>query len=156
MPSDFETGTRKTISLAIQAEKLTSDILKSAMQEFLQGRAEKKGKMSFGQLEKQSKSKLDSIEVTENNIADFLQTAGKYDVDFAIKRDKSANQTVYHVFFSAAKTEDFKRAFTEYLGKGKQPKKAQFTREMLHKQAQRVAQRPRKRKERQKSRDTHR
>ena len=75
MPSDFESGTRKTISLAIQAEKLTSEILKSAMQEFLSGRAEKKGKMSFRQLEKQSESRLDSIEVTENNIADFLQTA---------------------------------------------------------------------------------
>ena len=45
MPSDFESGTRKTIALTVQTEKLTSDILKTAMQEFLSGRAEKKGKM---------------------------------------------------------------------------------------------------------------
>ena len=156
MPSDFETGTRKTISLAIQAEKLTSDILKSAMQEFLQGRAEKKGKMSFGQLEKQSKSKLDSIEVTENNIADFLQTAGKYDVDFAIKRDKSANQTVYHVFFSADKTENFKKAFTEYASHiaEKSPKRGEISREQLKKEAVRVSKLPRrKHKEREKKRE---
>ena len=47
-------------------------------------------------------------------------------------------------------------AFTEYLGKGQQPKKVQFTREMLHKQAQQIARQPRKRKERQKSRENRR
>ncbi len=52
MPSDFETGTRKTIALTVQAEKLTADVLKSAIQEFLSGKAEKKGRMSFRQLEK--------------------------------------------------------------------------------------------------------
>ena len=70
-----------------------------------------------------------------------------------MKQDNSTEPATYHVFFSAAKTDDFKRAFTEYLGKGQQPKKAQFTREMLHKQAQQIARQPRKRKERQNSRD---
>ena len=122
----------------------------------MSGNAEKHGRMTYKQLESKSPSKLDSIEVSSENIADFLKTARKYDVDFALKSDNSTNPQTYHVFFSAAKTEDFKRAFTEYLGKGQQPSKAKFSRELLHKQAQRVAQRPRKRKERQKSRDTHR
>ena len=131
MPSDFESGARKTIALTVQTEKLTSDILKTAMQEFLSGRAEKKGKMSFRQLEKQSKSKLDSIEVTENNISDFLKTARKYEVDFAIKRDKSASPPKYHVFFSADKTENFKKAFTEYASRiaEKSPKRGEISRE---------------------------
>lgn len=47
MATDYESGTKKTIDLSIKAEKLTSDILKSAMQEFLNGKAEKKGKMSY-------------------------------------------------------------------------------------------------------------
>ena len=154
--TDFESGTRKTIDITVKAEKITADILKSALQEFMNGKAEKKGRMTYKQLESKSPSKLDNIDVSSENIADFLKTARKYDVDFALKSDNSTNPQTYHVFFSAAKTEDFKRAFTEYLGRGQQPNKAKFSRELLHKQAQRVAQRPRKRKERQKSRDTHR
>lgn len=135
---------------------MTADILKSALQEFMSGKAEKSGRMTYKQLESKSPSKLDSIDVSANNIGDFLKTARKYDVDFALKSDKSTSPQTFHVFFSAAKTEDFKRAFTEYLGKDQQPKKAQFTREMLHKQARRIAQKPRKRKERQKSRENRR
>ena len=154
--TDFESGTRKTIDITVKAEKITADILKSALQEFMSGKAEKHGRMTYKQLESKSPSKLDSIDVSADNIADFLKTARKYDVDFALKSDNSTSPQTYHVFFSAAKTEDFKRAFTEYLGRGQQPNKAKFSRELLRKQAQRVAQRPRKRKERQKSRDTHR
>ena len=156
MPSDFETGTRKTIALTVQAEKLTSDILKTAMQEFLSGKAENKGRMSFRQLEKQSNSRLDSIEVTDNNIADFLRTARKYEVDFAIKRDKSASPPAYHVFFSADKTENFKKAFTEYASSiaGKSPKRGEISREQLKEEAVRVSGLPRKKhKEREKKRE---
>ena len=118
MPSDYESGAKKTIDISIKAEKMTADVLKSALQEFLSGKAEKKGRMTFKQLQEKSPSKLDSIEVSDRNIGDFLKTARKYDVDFALKRDKSTEPPTYHVFFSAAKTEDFKRAFSEYVGKG--------------------------------------
>ena len=156
MSSDFESGTRKTIDITVKAEKITADVLKSALQEFMSGKAEKKGRMTYKQLQSKSPSKLDSIDVSSDNIGDFLKTARKYDVDFALKSDNSTNPQTYHVFFSAAKTDDFKRAFTEYLGKGNQPNKAKYSRELLKKQAQRVASKPRKRKERQKSRETHR
>ena len=111
MPSDYESGAKKTIDISIKAEKMTADVLKSALQEFLSGKAEKKGRMTFKQLQAKSPSKLDSIEVSDRNIGDFLKTARKYDVDFALKRDKSTSPPTYHVFFSAAKTEDFKRAW---------------------------------------------
>ena len=156
MPSDFESGTRKTIDITLKAEKLTADVLKAALREFVSGRAEKIGRMTYGQLQKISYSKLDEVVISDQNIGDFLKTARKYDVDFALKSDNSTNPQTYHVFFSAAKTEDFKRAFTEYLGKGQQPNKAKFSRELLHEQAQRVAQQPRKRKQREKSRENHR
>lgn len=156
LSSDFESGTRKTIDITVKAEKITADVLKSALQEFMSGKVEKHGRMTYKQLESKSPSKLDSIDVSSENIGDFLKTARKYDVDFALKSDNSTKPATYHVFFSAAKTDDFKRAFTEYLGKGQQPKKAQFTREMLHKQAQQVARQPRKRKQREKSRENRR
>ena len=156
MPSDFESGAKKTIDISIKAEKMTADVLKSALQEFLSGKAEKKGRMTYKQLQAKSPSKLDSIEVSEKNIGDFLKTARKYDVDFALKRDKSTQPPTYHVFFSAAKTEDFKRAFSEYIGKGQGKKRGEFTREQMQQQAQKVASRPRKQKQREKSRENRR
>ena len=156
MPSDYENGAKKTIDISIKAEKMTADVLKSALQEFLSGKAEKKGRMTFKQLQAKSPSKLDSIEVSDRNIGDFLKTARKYDVDFALKRDKSTSPPTYHVFFSAAKTEDFKRAFSEYLGKEQGKKRGEFTREQMQQQAQKVASRPRKQKQREKSRENRR
>ena len=47
MASDFEHGTRKTIDLTIKAERLTSDILKAAMQEFLSGDMKKGRNMTW-------------------------------------------------------------------------------------------------------------
>ncbi len=55
--------------------------------------------MTYKQLQAKSPSKLDSIEVSDRNIGDFLKTARKYDVDFALKRDKSTSPPTYHVFF---------------------------------------------------------
>ena len=45
--TDFEQGTRKTIDITVKAEKITADILKSALQEFMSGKAEKKGRMTY-------------------------------------------------------------------------------------------------------------
>ena len=145
MPSDYENGAKKTIDISIKAEKMTADVLKSALQEFMSGKAEKKGRMTYKQLQAKSPSKLDSIEVSDRNIGDFLKTARKYDVDFALKRDKSTTPPTYHVFFSAAKTEDFKRAFSEYVGKGqgKTQKRGEFTREQMQRQAQKIRNKPR-------------
>lgn len=82
MPSDYENGAKKTIDISIKAEKMTADVLKSALQEFLSGKAEKKGRMTFKQLQEKSPSKLDSIEVSDRNIGDFLKTARKYGCGF--------------------------------------------------------------------------
>lgn len=158
MASDFESGTRKTIDISVKAEKITADVLKAALQEFMSGKAEKKGRMTYKQLQDKSVSKLDSIEVSDSNIGDFLKTARKYDVDFALKRDKNTEPPTYHVFFSAAKTEDFKKAFTEYVGKGqsRSQKRGEFTREQMQKQAQKAAGKPRKQKQREKTRENRR
>lgn len=155
MPSDYESGIRKTIDLSVKAEKITSDILVSAMQEFLNGNAEKKGRMTFRQLEDKSQSKLENIEITENNIDSFLDTARKYDVDYALKKDKSTEPPTYHVFFSAGKSDDFKKAFSEYADKiqGKIASHGEMSREQLKKSAQKVANKSRKQKQREKSRE---
>lgn len=155
MPSDYENGAKKTINISIKTEKLTADVLKAALQEFMSGKAEKKGRMSYKQLQEKSVSKLDSIAVSDRNIGDFLKTARKYDVDLALKKDKNDPPT-YHVFFSAAKTEDLKRAFSEYVGKGQGKKRGEFIREQMHQQAQKIRNKPHKQKQREKTRENRR
>ena len=159
MPSDFENGAKKTIDLSVQTEKITSDILKNAMAEFLDGNAEKKGHMTIRQLQKKCHSKLESIEITENNIADFLQTARKYDVNFALKKDRSTAPPTYHVFFSASGNDRFDQAFSEYAGKmrDKLLERGEMHRDDLKQQAQTIARQPRKKeKEREKTRENQR
>ena len=158
MPSDYENGAKKTIDISIKAEKMTADVLKSALREFMSGKAELNGRLAFKQLRAQSPSTLDRSEVSDRNIGDFLKIARKYDVDFALKRDKSTTPPTYHVFFSAAKTDDFKRAFSEYVGKGqgKTQKRGEFTREQMQQQAQKLRSKPRKQKQREKTRENRR
>ena len=54
MPSDYENGAKKTIDISIKAEKMTADVLKSALQEFMSGKSEKKGRMTYKQLQAKS------------------------------------------------------------------------------------------------------
>mgnify|MGYP003281401227 CR=1 FL=1 len=68
MPSDYENGAKKTIDISIKAEKMTADVLKSALQEFMSGKAEKKGRMTYKQLQAKSPSKLDSIRSEERRV----------------------------------------------------------------------------------------
>lgn len=103
---------RKTIAFCVQAVNVTSDVLKGVLRDFLSGKMKSKGKTSYNQLSKQGK--LDSIEVTDNNIKDFLKTAQKYDIDYALKRDKSTSPPTYHIFFTASNSDTFKKAFHEY------------------------------------------
>ena len=39
--------TKKTIDIIVKVEKMTSNVLKAALQEFMSGKAEKKGRMTY-------------------------------------------------------------------------------------------------------------
>lgn len=104
--------TSKTISVVVQTTRMTADVLKDALRALLSNQT-KHGKIRYGTIAK--RGKLESIEVTENNIKDFLQIARKYDIDYALKRDSSTTPPTYHVFFTAASTEIFRKAFAEYV-----------------------------------------
>ncbi len=150
MADDFQKGVNKTLDITVQTGKLTKETLKSALQEFLNGSAEKKGRMSMKQLEAKSQGKLESIEVTDNNIRDFLSVAKKYDIDFSLRRDKSTDPPTYHVFFQSNKADNFNRAFSEYAGKKEQQienQKAPYNRRKLKEKAQEIANQPKERKE---------
>lgn len=106
------TTAKKTLSFVIEASNMTAELLKSVLRSYLDGNRKYKGKTSYRKLS--SQGKLDSIEITENNIKDFLSTARKYDIDYALKRDKSTNPPTYYVFFTAGNADVFKQAFEEY------------------------------------------
>lgn len=105
--------TESTISFAVQSLRVTSELLKEMCRTFLES-PPKHGKVQYGDIAKTGK--LESIEITENNIGDFLQTARKYDIDYALKRDSSTSPPTYHVFFTTGHSENFRKAFAEYAG----------------------------------------
>ena len=78
MSTDFENGLRKTIDLSVRSREFTVDTLKSAMQDFLSGKLQRKGRVSMKKLSEHS-GKLENVEI--KGIADFLSVAKKYDID---------------------------------------------------------------------------
>lgn len=106
---------KKTVDVVIQATRLTTQVLRDAAYDITTKTSyENRGNISIGQLMKQGK--LDSIEITDNNIKSFLDVAKKYDVSYALKRDSSTSPPTYHVFFTGRDTETLNRAFKEYVG----------------------------------------
>ena len=97
-----------------QGAKVTKDVLTELCRNFLE-RKPKHGMKSYGTMCKSGK--LESIEITETNIKSFLDTARKYDIDYALKRDSSTAPPTYHIFFNTGQSENFRKAFAEYAGK---------------------------------------
>ena len=91
----------------VQTSCVSSDLLKEIMRDYLSGKKQKSGLKSFNKLAKTGV--LESIEITDNNIKDFLSTAKKYDIDFALTRDKSTSPPTYRIFFQSGKEENFQK-----------------------------------------------
>ncbi len=108
----------KTMCVTFEATKVTADLLQAALKDICSGKVKSQGKTTFCKLAQGSN--LESIEITENNIKDFMTTAAKYDVKYALKRDRTTSPPTYYVFFETKDTENFKRAFSEYAFKSRQ------------------------------------
>ena len=112
----------KTVTLSINATKLTARTLKQALSKFLAYKSSKHketkdvtphGKQSVKQLAKQNQG-LTNIEITDKNIKDFDRVARKYGVDYALKKDKTVTPPKYLVFFKAKDADALTAAFKEY------------------------------------------
>lgn len=134
MNNDFQ----NVIDLCVQAEKMTATLLRSALKDFMGHKSTKKGKTTYSHLVQEAHGKLESIEITENNIKEFQKVAAKYDVNFALKRDKTTQPPTYHVFFASASAKNFNKAFTEYLAEVS-PHQHQFNIEKLQENAQTIS-----------------
>lgn len=113
-----EEVTQKTIALVFKSSRLTADVLKKAMKMYLehrrQGKQASHGKIAVKDLVGQGVG-VSSIEVTDNNIKSFERVAGKYNVDFSVKKDKTVSPPKYLVFFKGKDTDVITQAFKEFV-----------------------------------------
>lgn len=149
MQSDFQKSADSIIDISVQTAKLTGNMLREVLKSYLEGNTVKKGNIRYKELSARAEGKLENIEVTENNIRDFLNVARKYDVDFSLKRDKTTSPPTYHVFFRTADADNFSRAFKEYAAAKSEDlkNKAPYDRQKLRNKAKEIAAQPRERKE---------
>ena len=112
-----EEVTQKTIALVIKAAKLDANILKSAMRMYLnhcRKQAQKThGKVSVKELVGEGAG-ASSIEITDGNKS-FERVARKYNVDFAVKKDKTTEPPKYLVFFKGRDADAVAQAFKEFV-----------------------------------------
>lgn len=115
----------KTIALAVTTAKMTSRALQAAIREYQRQRQNHKnnkqvkgyqGKQTIKQLVK-SGAALSNIEITDENIKSFEQTAKKYGIDYALKKDNSQQPPKYIVFFKGKDADVITMAFDEYSKK---------------------------------------
>lgn len=103
--------------------KPTARVLVRALKAYLAHRANKKnmpirGKQSVKQLVQQNQG-VTSLEVSGESMRQFKKIAGKYGVDFAIVKDKSAGKDKprYTVFFKARDTDAIQAVLDQYTKK---------------------------------------
>lgn len=114
-----EETTQKTIAFTIKATKLTASVLKQVLKMYLEHQKQKKnepihGKQSVKEIVGQN-SGVSSIEVTDSNIKSFERVARKYNVDFAVKKDKTSEPPKYLVFFKGRDADVLTQAFKEFV-----------------------------------------
>ena len=112
-----EEVTQKTIALVFKSSRLTTDVLKKAMKMYLEHQKHKEpshGKIPVKKLVGQGEG-AKSIEVTDSNIKSFEKVAKKYNVDFAVKKDKTVAPPKYMVFFKGKDADVITQAFKEFV-----------------------------------------
>lgn len=112
-----EEVTQKTIAITFKSARLTTDVLMRALKAYLEHKRHREpshGKISVKKLLAQNQG-AKSIEITDENIKSFSRIAGKYNVDFSVKRDRTADPPKYLVFFKAKDSDLIVQAFKEFI-----------------------------------------
>ena len=114
-----EEVTGKTIAIIVDGAKMTERVFEQAVKTFLHEIQKSKqpkiyrGKQTLKQLAGQNAG-LANIEISDKNIKAFSSVAKKYHVDFALKKDTSAEQLRYLVFFKSRDADAITAAFQEF------------------------------------------
>lgn len=116
-----EEVTGKSVALIIDGAKMSEQVLEKALQKFLESQKNKspkmhRGKQTLKQLAGQNAG-LANIEISDKNIKAFTHVAKKYHVDFALKKDTTAEQPLYLVFFKSRDADAITAAFQEFASR---------------------------------------
>ena len=116
-----EEVTGKAVALIIDGAKTSEQVLEKALQKFLEAQKNKspkmhRGKQTLKQLAGQNAG-LANIEISDKNIKAFTHVAKKYHVDFALKKDTTAEQPRYLVFFKSRDADAITAAFQEFASR---------------------------------------
>ena len=116
-----EEVTGKSVALIIDGAKMSEQVLEKALQKFLEAQKNKspkmhRGKQTLNQLAGQNAG-LANIEISDKNIKAFTHVAKKYHVDFALKKDTTAEQPRYLVFFKSRDADAITAAFQEFASR---------------------------------------
>ena len=116
-----EEVTGKSVALIIDGAKMSEQVLEKALQKFLEAQKNKspkmhRGKQTLKQLAGQNAG-LANIEISDKNIKAFTHLAKKFHVDFALKKDTTAEQPRYLVFFKSRDADAITAAFQEFASR---------------------------------------
>ena len=113
----------RTVTLSVNAAKMTGRVLKEALRKYLAYQKSKAtkdvkptGKQTVKQLIGQNQG-VTNVEIEDQSIKDFERIARKYGVDYAIKKDKTSEIPKYLVFFKARDGDALNAAMTEFANK---------------------------------------
>ena len=112
-----EESSQRTVALVVRAARLTEEILKRAIIAYLRDQAnmevpESHGKMSVRELMGKDQG-ANTMDINNGNIRDFDRMAAKYNIDYAIKKDRSENPPKYVVFFKGRDADVISRAYCD-------------------------------------------
>lgn len=116
-----EEVTGKAVALIIDGAKMSEQVLEKSLQNFLEAQKNKspkmhRGKQTLKQIARQNAG-LINIEISNKNIKAFTHVAKKYHVDFALKKDTTAEQPRYLVFFKSRDADAITAAFQEFASR---------------------------------------
>jgi hypothetical protein len=131
-----EEVTGKTVALIVDGVKMSEQAFEKSVQKFLEEIQKSKqpriyrGRQTLKQLAGQNAG-LANIEISDQNIKAFSRVARKYRVDFALKKDITAEQPRYLVFFKSRDADAITAAFQEFASRKMNREKAPTIRERL-------------------------
>ena len=113
---------QRTLTLAINGTKFTGRMLKAAVAKFMAYRRNRKaakvhvhpkGKQTVKQLTQQGQG-VNTMEIDDVNLRQFERIARKYGVDYAVRRDTSADTPRFLVFFKGRDADAIMAALKEF------------------------------------------
>lgn len=150
-----EESTQKTVALMVRTGKLTENVLKKAMLMYLdyqKHRPEHHGRISVKKLLGKDQG-ANTMEINSANIRGFDRVAAKYNIDYAVQKDKSVQPPKYIVFFKGRDGDVIAKAFRDFCGLTEKTKDKVSLRDRLKKFREERLERPERERTKKKSKD---